>query len=141
MPSTKFRRVPWMITMGAIVASSSLMMSNPAAAAEAGKVTFSNQVVRIFQEKCQDCHRSGTVAPMSLVTYEETRPWARSIKERVLSAQMPPWHIDKTVGMRHFSNDMSLSDDADRDDREVGGLGRAGGRPEGHAAAEAVARR
>jgi hypothetical protein len=74
-------------------------------------VTFSNQVVRIFQEKCQDCHRPGTVAPMSLVTYEETRPWARSIKERVLNRNMPPWHIDTTYGVRHFSNDMSLSED------------------------------
>ena len=47
---------------------------------------------------------------MSLVTFEESRPWAKSIKERVLSGNMPPWHIDKTYGVRHFSNDMSLSD-------------------------------
>lgn len=47
---------------------------------------------------------------MSLVTYEETRPWARSIRERVASRQMPPWHIDKTVGIQHFANDRSLSD-------------------------------
>ena len=48
---------------------------------------------------------------MSLVTYEETRPWARSIKARVAARQMPPWHIDKTVGIQHFKNDRSLSDD------------------------------
>jgi hypothetical protein len=73
-------------------------------------ITFANQVVRIFQDKCQDCHRPGTAAPMSLIKYEETRPWARSIKERVANRNMPPWHIDKFYGVRHFSNDMSLTD-------------------------------
>jgi hypothetical protein len=51
------------------------------------------------------------MAPMSLVTYEETRPWAKSIKERVITRNMPPWHLDKTVGIQHFANDMSLSDE------------------------------
>jgi len=106
----KFRPAQWMITLGSVVLTGGFVMSSRAVAAEADKVTYSNQVVRIFQEKCQDCHRAGTVAPMSLVTFEETRPWARSIKERVLSANMPPWHIDKTYGVRHFSNDMSLTD-------------------------------
>src|ERR1700687_1919704 len=50
------------------------------------------------------------VAPMSLVTYAETRPWAKSIRERVISRNMPPWHIDKTVGIQEFQNDRSLSD-------------------------------
>ena len=48
---------------------------------------------------------------MSLVTYEEARPWARSIKARVAARQMPPWHIDKSLGIQHFQNDRSLSDD------------------------------
>ena len=48
---------------------------------------------------------------MSLVTYEEARPWARSIKSRVAARQMPPWHIDKTVGIQQFKNDRSLSDE------------------------------
>src|ERR1700722_16417180 len=73
-------------------------------------VTFTKDIVPIFQEKCQDCHRKDSMAPMSLVTYEETRPWARSIKERVVTHQMPPWHLDKTVGVQHFQNDRSLSD-------------------------------
>ena len=47
---------------------------------------------------------------MSLVTYEEARPWARSIKARVAARQMPPWHIDKSVGIQHFQNDRSLSE-------------------------------
>jgi mono/diheme cytochrome c family protein len=74
-------------------------------------VTFAKDIAPIFQEKCQDCHRAGSMAPMSLVTYEESRPWARSIRERVIRRQMPPWHIDKTVGVQKFKNDMSLSDE------------------------------
>lgn len=72
-------------------------------------VTFGKDIAPIFQEKCQDCHRKGTAAPMSLITYEESRPWARAIKDRVVSRSMPPWHIDQNVGIRHFVNDMSLS--------------------------------
>jgi hypothetical protein len=51
------------------------------------------------------------MAPMPLVTFEETRPWAKAIRERVLTRQMPPWHIDKTVGIQHFQNDISLSNE------------------------------
>jgi len=81
-------------------------------AADPGRpVTFARDVAPILQQKCQDCHQPGSIAPMSLRTYEETRPWARSIKDRVMRRQMPPWHIDKTVGVQHFKNDMSLSDD------------------------------
>ncbi len=72
--------------------------------------TFAKDVAPILQEKCQSCHRTGSMAPMSLVTYDETRPWAKSIKQRVVTRTMPPWHIDKTVGIQHFANDISLSD-------------------------------
>jgi hypothetical protein len=71
---------------------------------------FTKDVAPILQEKCQACHRPGYIAPMSLVTFEETRPWARSIKARVAARQMPPWHIDKAVGIQHFKNDRSLTD-------------------------------
>src|SRR5713101_1836891 len=74
-------------------------------------VTFAKDVAPILQAKCQDCHRAGSMAPMSLITFEETRPWARSIKERVSTRQMPPWHIDRAVGVQKFKNDMSLSDE------------------------------
>ncbi len=73
--------------------------------------TFAKDVAPILQEKCQSCHRAGSIAPMSLITYEEVRPWAKSIKERVVTRNMPPWHLDKTVGIQHFQNDMSLSDE------------------------------
>ena len=86
--------------------------SSISAAAELGarEVTFSKDVAPILQEKCQSCHREGQMAPMSLVTYEQARPWAKAIKTRVMARQMPPWHLDKTVGIQSFQNDMSLSD-------------------------------
>jgi hypothetical protein len=73
--------------------------------------TFAADVAPILQEKCQECHHKGAMAPMSLVSYDETRPWAKSIKQRVITRQMPPWHIDKTVGVQKFKNDISLSDE------------------------------
>jgi hypothetical protein len=74
-------------------------------------VTFTKDVAPIFQAKCEECHRPGTSAPMSLRTFEEARPWAKSIKQRVATHNMPPWHLDKTVGIQHFANDRSLTDD------------------------------
>src|ERR671925_1440612 len=84
-----------------------------AASAQSAKATptFTKDVASIFQEKCEACHRPDSIAPMSLVTYEESRPWARSIRDRVATRQMPPWHISKTVGIQHFKNDRSLSDE------------------------------
>src|SRR5262252_5959336 len=73
--------------------------------------TFAKEIAPIFQEKCQNCHRAGAMAPMSLVTYEEVRPWAKAIKQRVATRQMPPWHMDPTVGIQQFANDMSLTND------------------------------
>ncbi|HWF10369.1 MAG TPA: hypothetical protein VG297_18000 [Bryobacteraceae bacterium] len=74
-------------------------------------VTFTKDIAPILQARCQECHRKGSMAPMSLVTYEETRPWAKAIRQRVITRQMPPWHIDKAVGVQKFKNDMSLTDD------------------------------
>jgi hypothetical protein len=76
----------------------------------AGQVTFTRDIAPIFQAKCTQCHHTGTAAPMALTTYEEVRPWARSIGQRVASREMPPWHLDKTVGIREYKNDRSLTD-------------------------------
>ena len=73
--------------------------------------TFAKDIAPIFQKACQSCHHPGTSAPMSLTTYDEVRPWARSIQQRVVNRDMPPWHLDKTVGIRHYKNDRSLRDD------------------------------
>ncbi len=73
-------------------------------------VTFAKHVAPILQRSCQSCHRTGSIAPMSLLTYEEVRPWARSIKQRVASREMPPWFVDRHVGVQGFKADKSLSD-------------------------------
>jgi hypothetical protein len=73
--------------------------------------TFAKDVAPILQAKCQSCHHQGTSAPMSLVTFDEVRPWVRSIRQRVANRDMPPWHLDKTVGIKHYKNDRSLNDD------------------------------
>ena len=85
-----------------------LALVMPAAAADAP--TFTKDVAPIFQAKCEACHRPDSIAPMSLVTFEESRPFASAIKAKVASRNMPPWHIDKTMGIQKFKNDRSLSD-------------------------------
>jgi hypothetical protein len=97
-----------LMTFGAVLA-----FTAPSLAADtpAKPVTFSRDVAPILQAKCQECHQPNSIAPMSLITYQDVRPWARSIKERVALRQMPPWHIDRSVGVQKFKNDMSLSDE------------------------------
>ncbi|MEO7135498.1 MAG: cytochrome c [Vicinamibacterales bacterium] len=79
------------------------------------EVTFTKDITPILQRSCQNCHRPGQVAPMSLLTYEETRPWARSMKLRTglrdKAGVMPPWYIEKNIGIQHYKNDPSLSDE------------------------------
>ena len=87
-------------------------------------VTFTKDVAPILHAKCVTCHRAGEVAPMALLTFEDARPWARSIKTKVAARQMPPWFADPHVGT--FANDPRLSD-GDRDDHEVGGRRGAAG--------------
>ena len=99
----------------AVVLSAVLAVVPAAAGAQsasgAAEVTFTKDIVPIFQRSCQVCHRQGEMAPMSLVTYQEVRPWARAIKNRVVAREMPPWHIDKTIGIQAFKDDPSLSDE------------------------------
>jgi mono/diheme cytochrome c family protein len=90
----------------------------PAAAqqpAAAGQVTFARDIAPILQRSCQNCHRPAGVAPMSLVTYEEVRPWARAIKARTgigpKAGVMPPWYVEKNIGIQHYKDDPSLSDE------------------------------
>jgi len=83
------------------------------AAARGGQrqVTFAKDVVPIFQRACQDCHRRQSLAPMPLVTFEDVRPFARAIKTKVENREMPPWFIDRTVGIQKFKRDPSLTDE------------------------------
>src|SRR5215510_8448711 len=75
-----------------------------------GQVTFTKDVAPIFNRSCVRCHRPEDIAPMSLLTYAEARPWARAIKERVSKREMPPWFLDKTIGIQQYKNDPSLTD-------------------------------
>lgn len=76
--------------------------------AGADAVTYAKDVAPILMENCVRCHRPGEVAPMSLLTYEETRPWAKSIRQVVANNEMPPWHADPRYG--EWANDISLSE-------------------------------
>ncbi|MGE0450533.1 MAG: cytochrome c [Vicinamibacterales bacterium] len=98
---------------GALAFGAVIAVSSPALAQQSSsrQVTFTKDVSPIFQAKCQSCHEPGSIGPMSLVTYQDARPWARSIKNRVATRQMPPWHIDRSVGVQKFKNDMSLTDE------------------------------
>ena len=77
----------------------------------ASDVTFTKDVLPILQRSCQACHRPGAIAPMSLISYQDVRPWARSIKRYVESREMPPWYIDRRIGIQDFKDDPSLTDD------------------------------
>ncbi len=106
MNRTLYAMTPAPILLFAFLAAPA---ASPAAAADDGAPTFSRDIAPILQRSCQRCHRPGTASPMSLLTYEQTRPWARSIKRRVASREMPPWHIDRTIG--EYDPDPSLSDE------------------------------
>ena len=113
MADAKFRAVRWRCAgVGALAVGLVLAVSGAVSAQDANdRVIFTKDIAPIFQKKCQACHREGYMAPMSLVTYQESRPWARAIKARTVDRQMPPWHIDRTVGVQEFKNDRSLTDE------------------------------
>src|SRR3989454_2403230 len=88
---------------GSVVA---VLLIMSAEASAAGVVTFTKDVLPILQKNCQTCHRPGNIAPMSFLSYETTRPWAKAMKAAVVTRKMPPWFVDPQYG--HFSNDRSL---------------------------------
>src|SRR5665213_1652986 len=95
------------LAIGAIV----LVHGSTLGAAAVAAPTFTKDIAPIVQQKCETCHRAEGMAPFSLATYEDARPYLKSIGQRVGTHQMPPWNIDKTVGIQSFKNDRSLSDD------------------------------
>ena len=110
----------WKLSIGlAVVLSAAVGLTAPAgvraqAGQAAGDVTFSKDIAPILQRSCQNCHRPDGVAPMSLVTYDDVRPWSRSIKLKTglgpKAGVMPPWFVEKNIGIQQFHNDPSLSD-------------------------------
>jgi len=79
-----------------------------------GEVTFSKDIAPILQRSCQNCHQPQALAPMSLMTYKEVRPWAQAIKTRTSlrdkPGTMPPWYLERNIGIQHFKNDNSPTD-------------------------------
>ena len=87
----------------------SLLLISLANMCSAATPTFFADVLPILQNRCQECHRAGAIAPMSLMTYKEVRPWAQSIRAKVIGRKMPPWFADPCCGT--FANDRSLTVD------------------------------
>ena len=114
MIGNRLPRLPGLFSLllaASAAAGVSLIAQSPAPAPE---VTFSKDISRILQRSCQECHHADGVAPMALVTYEDVRPWAKSIKTRTaLRSQrgaMPPFFVEKNIGIQKFKHDPSLSD-------------------------------
>ena len=104
------------LTLGLALGTFAVAATPALGAAQTGPqrpVTFAKDVAPILQRTCQNCHRPGLGggAPMSLVTYEDVRPWARAIKMKTMQREMPPWFIEKNVGVQQFKEDISLSDE------------------------------
>jgi mono/diheme cytochrome c family protein len=107
------------IALGAVLLVSALAgPAGPAVSAQqavTGEVTFTKDIAPILQRSCQNCHRPDGVAPMPLITYEDVRPWARAIRTRTSvgprQGVMPPWYIEKNIGIQKYKNDPSLSDE------------------------------
>ncbi|HSH76673.1 MAG TPA: hypothetical protein VLA09_13380, partial [Longimicrobiales bacterium] len=106
----------WLCGTG-VLAAGLLVLGVPGAAGaqEGAGVTFSRDVVPILQRRCQNCHRDNSVAPMPLLTFQDVRPYAQRIRERTQlrdrQGVMPPWFIERGVGIRHFENDESLTEE------------------------------
>ncbi len=100
------------LVLAVVIAAVAMMPAIAAAQSTASNdVTFAKDVAPILYDSCVVCHRAGEMAPMALTTYAEVRPWARSIKNRVIAREMPPWHIDKNIGIQEFKDDISLTDE------------------------------
>ncbi len=114
-------RMGWRLALGiAPIAAVAMAVAAPVALTAEPEpipdtVTFTKDIAPILQRSCQNCHRPDSVAPMSLITYEDVRPWARAIKHRTSlrdkAGVMPPWYVEKDIGIQHYKNDPSLSDD------------------------------
>src|SRR5690242_641837 len=93
--------------LGVVLGIGVVYTSAPAAQSAKNAPTYNKDIAPILYKSCVECHRPNQVAPMSLLSYQEARPWARAIKAKVSSREMPPWFADPHYGK--FKNDKSLS--------------------------------
>ena len=108
--SARTRRLVVIAALCGTAAIASVSASRGQSAAAARKPTFSKDVAPIFQEKCQVCHQPNSIAPMPLLNYADAKKFASAIKSKVEARVMPPWHIDRNIGVRSFKNDRGLTD-------------------------------
>ena len=80
-----------------------MALALPAVAGQGAEVTFARDIAPILQRSCENCHRTGGVAPFPLTTHDEVRPWARAVKNKTMTREMPPWFIERNVGLRQFA--------------------------------------
>jgi hypothetical protein len=95
------------VTLSCLAVAAVIVTRGDSTGVEAAAPTFSKDIAPIFAKNCMGCHRPGEIAPMSLMNYKEVRPWAKSIREKVIKREMPPWHADPAHG--EWSNDRRLS--------------------------------
>src|ERR1700681_4039790 len=101
-------RVVWLFSLPlGVLAVASVGTIAQELATSPSEVTFTKDVAPILQRSCQRCHRPGSIGPMALLMYDDVRPWARSIRTQVSTREMPPWHIDRNIGIQQFKDDPS----------------------------------
>ena len=115
------KKLGWSVSLGLavlapVVAGMLLPSSGLSAQTSAvSEVNYTKDIAPILQRSCENCHRADGVAPMALSTYEQVRPWARAIKQRTgigpKAGVMPPWYVEKNIGIQEFQSDPSLSDE------------------------------
>src|SRR5690348_9090957 len=106
-------RIGGLAALGVVLLAPARATFAAEAAALPETVTYTKDIAPILQRSCENCHRPDGVAPMPLTNYDEVRPWARAIKARTgigpKAGVMPPWYIEKNIGLQHYKNDPSLS--------------------------------
>src|SRR5438093_8591636 len=108
----------WRVVCVAGLVGAAALFAQPMVTAQSNTspapVTYTKDIAPILQRSCENCHRADGVAPMALSTYEDVRPWARAIKQRTSigphAGVMPPWYMEKNIGIQKFKDDPSLSD-------------------------------
>ncbi|MGH9852994.1 MAG: c-type cytochrome, partial [Blastocatellia bacterium] len=91
----------------ALLATVLFVLPSTSASSSNKDITFTKDIAPIFFKNCAECHRAGEAAPFSVMTYKDTRPWAKSIREKVVKREMPPWHADAHV--QEFKNDRRMT--------------------------------
>ncbi|MGC4083904.1 MAG: hypothetical protein QM736_17780 [Vicinamibacterales bacterium] len=141
-------RKAWKLALGMVTAGAAVTMAvAPSLRAQApttADITYTKDIAPILQRSCENCHRPNGAGPMPLTNYDEVRPWARSIKARTgigpHAGVMPPWYMEKNIGIQKYQGRSVVERRGDREDREVGRRRRAARQSGRHASVAQVGR-